>query len=229
MWTCRPYQRANKRKAPNGARLRRSRSKTGRKLVRVRAAATGEIVWETVISARTVESLPVVQEAIQAAEALLGLTGEGEEVQRKRARTEIRLDSSWGSEAMITWLLSRGSQLTGKFKSNGRVRKLVKGITTWSATSSPGREVAEVPEPVTDVASFAAIRGAHALQRAGQWLLPRHRLHEPRRAVHDAGRGSRRWTSRYGGRFEGGQAGAGVGHHPHTSPGGPENRDPVCR
>jgi hypothetical protein len=44
--------------------LGRCRSKTGRKLVRVRVAATGEIVWETVISARSVESLPVLQEAI---------------------------------------------------------------------------------------------------------------------------------------------------------------------
>jgi hypothetical protein len=128
--------------------LGRSRSKTGRKLVRVRAAATGEIVWEAVISARTVESLPVLQEAIQAAEHLLGLEGDSEEGQRKRARTEIRLDSSWGGEAMITWLLERGYQVTGKFKSNGRVRKLVRGITAWLATSSPGREVAVVPHPV---------------------------------------------------------------------------------
>lgn len=128
--------------------LGRSRSKTGRKLIRVRAAVTGEIVWETVISARTVESLPVLQEAIQAAEHLLGLKGDSEEVQHKRARTEIRLDSSWGSEAMITWLLERGYQVTGKFKSNGRVRKLVRGITAWSPTSSPGREVAVVPHPV---------------------------------------------------------------------------------
>jgi hypothetical protein len=87
--------------------LGRSRSKTGRKLVRMRAAATGEIVWETVISARSVESLPVLQEAIQAAEVLLGLAGDSEEAQRKRARTEIRLDSSWGSQAIITWLLER--------------------------------------------------------------------------------------------------------------------------
>ena len=128
--------------------LGRSRSKTGRKLVRVRAAATGEIVWEAVISARTVESLPVLQEAIQAAEHLLRLEGDSEEGQRKRARTEIRLDSSWGGEAMITWLLERGYQVTGKFKSNGRVRKLVRGITAWLATSSPGREVAVVPHPV---------------------------------------------------------------------------------
>jgi hypothetical protein len=51
--------------------LGRSCSKTGRKLVRVREATTGEIVWQAVISARSVESLPLLQEAIQAAEALL--------------------------------------------------------------------------------------------------------------------------------------------------------------
>ncbi|MBV8694359.1 MAG: transposase [Ktedonobacteraceae bacterium] len=135
--------------------LGRSRSKTGRKLVRVRAATTGEIVWETVISARTVESLPLLQEAIQAAEHLLGIEGDSQEAQRKRACTEIRLDSSWGSEAMITWLLCRGYHVTGKFKSNGRVRKLVEGITTWSATSSPGREVAVIPEPVEFVRPLA--------------------------------------------------------------------------
>ena len=39
----------------------RCRSKTGRKLVRVRAADTQEIVWETVITGRRVESLPVLQ------------------------------------------------------------------------------------------------------------------------------------------------------------------------
>lgn len=98
--------------------------------MRVRAAVSGESVWERVISARTVESLPVLQEAIQAVEALLGLAGEG-------AHRDPP-DSSWGSEAMITRLLERGYQVTGKFKSTGRVRKFVQGITTWSATSSPG-------------------------------------------------------------------------------------------
>lgn len=76
------------------------------------------------------------------------IAGDGDGAQRKRARTEIRLDSSWGSEAMITWLLEQGYHVTGKFKSNGCVRKLVRGITSWSATSSPGREVAAVAEPV---------------------------------------------------------------------------------
>ena len=47
----------------------RCRSKTGRKLVRVRVAETQEIVWETVIAGRKVESLPVLQEAIYAMES----------------------------------------------------------------------------------------------------------------------------------------------------------------
>jgi hypothetical protein len=81
--------------------------------VRVRAAATREIVWQTVISARRVESFPLRQEAIQAVEALLGRAGDSEKIEHKRERTEIRLDSSWGSEAMITWLLERGYQVRG--------------------------------------------------------------------------------------------------------------------
>ncbi len=45
--------------------------------------------------------------------------------------------------------------MTGKFKSAGRVRKLVQGINTWQPTSSPGREVAEVPTPVAFVRPLA--------------------------------------------------------------------------
>ncbi len=129
----------------------RCRSNTGRKLVRVRVADTQETVWETVAPGRTAESLSVLQEAIQGAERLLGLEGESKQAKAKRAHTEIRLDSGWGGEAMITWLLTRGYQVTGKFKSSGRVRKLVGAVTTWHPTSSPGREVAPVPKPVTFV------------------------------------------------------------------------------
>jgi hypothetical protein len=129
----------------------RCRSKTGRKLVRVRAADTQETIWEMVVPGRTAESLPVLQEAIQGAEHLLGLAGESKQAKAKRARTEIRLDSGWGGEAIITWLLECGYQVTGKFKSSGRVRKLVSAVTTWDPTSSPGREVAPVPKPVTFV------------------------------------------------------------------------------
>ena len=132
----------------------RSRSKTGRKLVRVRVASSQETVWETVVTGRTVESVAVLQETIQAAEHLLGLDGEGEHIQAKRAHTEIRLDSAWGSEGVITWLLERGYQVTGKFKSAQRVNKLVREISAWHPTSSAGREVAEVPQPVSFVRSL---------------------------------------------------------------------------
>ncbi len=126
----------------------RCRSKTGRKLVRVRAAQYQETVWETVVPGRTAESLTVLQEAITQVERLLGLEGEDEPAQARRGQVELRLDSGWGSTPIIEWLLARGYQVTGKFKSSSRVRKLVRGITAWHPTSSPGREVAQVPEPV---------------------------------------------------------------------------------
>src|SRR5512135_1524438 len=149
----------------------RCRSKTGRKRVRVRAAASQEIGWETVISARMVESLPMLQEALYAMESRLGLKGEDGETVKKRSRTEIRLDSGRGSEPIITWLLERGYQVTGKFRSAGRVRKLVRGISTWQPTSSPGREVAEVPQPVAFVRPLAqyAVRTASKDQKGGYY------------------------------------------------------------
>jgi hypothetical protein len=100
------------------------------------------------VPGRTAESLTVLQEALTQAEQLVGLAGEDEEAQTKRGQVEIRLESGWGSEAMITWVLARGYQVTGKFKSSSRVRKLVRDITDWQPTSSPGREVACVPAPV---------------------------------------------------------------------------------
>jgi hypothetical protein len=130
--------------------LGRCRSRTGRKLVRLRAAQYQEIVWEEVRGGRTVETLEVVKEAISQSECLLGLEGEDAAAQAKRARTEIRLDSGWGSTEIIAWLLARGYHVTGKFKSNSRVRKLVRAVapTAWQPTASPGREVAPIPTPV---------------------------------------------------------------------------------
>jgi hypothetical protein len=126
----------------------RCRSKTGRKLVRVRAAQYQETVWEAVWPGRTVETLAVVQAAVAAAERLLDLVGDHAEARARRARVEWRLDSGWGSDESLTWLLARGYQVTGKFTSNSRVRKLVQGIPAWEPTSSPGRDVAAVPTPV---------------------------------------------------------------------------------
>jgi hypothetical protein len=149
----------------------RCRSKTGRKLVRVRAAASQETGWETVVAGNTGETLAVVQEAVTEAERLLGLSGAEEVAQAKRARTEIRLDGGWGTTEIITWLLERGYQVTGKFKATSRVRKLVRGITTWQPTSSPGREVAVVLTPVPFVRPLAqyAVRTPSKEQKDGYY------------------------------------------------------------
>jgi len=137
-----PWPTSGKAEGSERGYMGRSRSKTGRKLVRVQ-----ETIYEDVLSGRTAESLAVLQQSVQQAERLLELDGESAEARAKRDRTEIRLDSGWGGEEMINWLLQRGYQVTGKFKSDSRVQKLVKPIAAWTATSSPGREVA-VPNPV---------------------------------------------------------------------------------
>jgi Transposase DDE domain len=127
--------------------LGRNRAKTGRKLARVRAAG-GETLWEELYRGRTVEALAIVQAAVAAAERLLELTEETEAVRARRGRVDWRLDSGWGSDAVLNWLLERGYQVTAKIKSSSRVRKLVRPITVWQPTSSPGREVAVAPTPV---------------------------------------------------------------------------------
>jgi hypothetical protein len=138
------------RKAEGSERcyMGRCRSRTGRKLVRVRAGPYQETVWEAIRRGRTLEGLDLLKEAVTAAERVVGLAGDDEVTRAKRARTEIRLDSSWGSTAAINWVLAQGYQVTTKFKSSGRVKKLVRPIQAWQPTASPGRDVARVPAPV---------------------------------------------------------------------------------
>jgi hypothetical protein len=138
------------RKAEGSERcyMGRCRSRTGRKLVRVRAGPYQETVWEAVRRGRTVEGLDLLKEAVVEAERILNLAGDDVTTHARRARTELRLDSSWGSTAAINWALARGYQVTTKFKSNGRVKKLVQAVQAWQPTASPGREVAAVPAPV---------------------------------------------------------------------------------
>jgi ribosomal protein L34 len=98
-------------KAAEGAErgyLGRCRSKTGRKLVRVRAAQYQETLWEDVLPGRTAESRAVVQAAVSAAERLLGCAGDEPAAVAQRAQIAWRLDRGWGSEALINWLLDRG-------------------------------------------------------------------------------------------------------------------------
>lgn len=165
----------------------RCRSKTGRKLVRVRAAQYQETVWEEVRPGRTAESVPVLQAVLEQAERRLGLDGDSAEVQARRARTEIRLDSAWGSDCVITWLLERGYQVTGKCKSMQRVRKLVQGIDVWQPTSSPGRDVAPLAKPLAFVRPLAqyAVRTPSAEKAGGYYyaVLFTSLLQRPMQAV----------------------------------------------
>jgi len=101
-----------------------------------------------VLPGNTVATLAVVQQAVAAVERSLGVEDDSAEAQAKRARIEFRLDSGWGSEALINWLLARGYQVTGKFKSTARVQKLVRPISAWEPTTSPGREGAPVLAPI---------------------------------------------------------------------------------
>jgi hypothetical protein len=91
-----PLPASNHAEGSERGYMGRSRSKTGRKLARVRAAATQEIVWETVITGRRVESLPILQEAIYGMESRLGLQGNDASTRKQRGRTEIREDARLG-------------------------------------------------------------------------------------------------------------------------------------
>jgi hypothetical protein len=134
----------------------RYRAKTGRRLIRVRAAPFQEILWEDVRPGRTGESLAVLQEVVGAVEQLLGLGDVPDDpladdaACHLRRQVEWRLDSGWGSDDSVNWLLGRGYRVTGKLKAWQRVAKLTRAIApdAWQPTSSPGREVAAVPSPV---------------------------------------------------------------------------------
>src|SRR5919202_5469320 len=134
---CRRYPPAARRRAPSGVTWGAA-ARTGRKLVRVRAGPYQETVWEAIRRGRTLEGLDLLKEAVLEAERVLGLAGADEGTRAKRARTEIQLDSSWGSTPALNWVLLRGYQLPTKFKSTGRVQKVVRPIQTWQPTASPG-------------------------------------------------------------------------------------------
>lgn len=144
-----PLPASGRAEGSERAYMGRSRSKTGRKLVRVCAVQYQETVWEEVQPGHTSESVALLQAVLEQAEQRRGLAGDCADVQAKRALTEIRQDLAWGSDRVSTRLLERGYQVTGKIKSTQRVRKLVQDIAEWQETTSPGRVVSPVPHPLT--------------------------------------------------------------------------------
>ena len=158
----------------------RCRSKTGRKLVRVRAAATGEIVWETVIAGGSVESLPVLQEAIKASRAPARLGG-----RRRRGARQANADrdppgqrlGKRGDDHLAPLPgLSSDRQIQIKWtgaQTGAGDHPMVYDFESWCASVAP------VPEPVEDVASPRPICGTHPVQRVRQRLLPCRCFHKP--------------------------------------------------
>lgn len=121
----------------------RERSKTGRKLLRVRTAPEQEVVYQRVVSGKAASGLALLQEAMLELERVLGL-----DTPEHRALIAVRLDAGFGSEESHRWLLERGYHLLGKMKSGQRARKLAGPVAEWWPTSSPGREVGVVQGPV---------------------------------------------------------------------------------
>lgn len=121
----------------------RERSKTGRKLLRVRTAPEQEVVYEKVVPGKAASGLELLQQAVTEMERVLNLATE-----EQRERVVIRLDSGFGGEATHRWVLERSYQLLGKMKSGSRVRKLCSAVSEWLPTSSPGRQVGEVNTPI---------------------------------------------------------------------------------
>src|SRR5919199_3713852 len=106
-----PLPASRKSEGAERCSMGRCRSRTGRKLVRVRAGPYQETVWEAIRRGRTLEGLVLLKEAVTAAERVLGLAGDDDGTRAKRARTELRLESSWGSTAALNGVVLRRYQV----------------------------------------------------------------------------------------------------------------------
>ncbi len=131
----------------------KARTTYGRKIIRVDALLQyGETLWDDVIWGNRAECLDLVKQAVAATEAVFGIAGEGDEVSQAvrftRSRIEWRMDSGWGIDAVISYLLGRGYQVTSKFHTHTRIKRLAKTITTWQPALHAGSELAVAPDPV---------------------------------------------------------------------------------
>jgi hypothetical protein len=118
----------------------RSRSKTGRKTLRVTASDYREILHETLLRGKA-SAVPALKAALLEVETHLGWSRE------RRAQIVLRLDGGFGTTEVLNWLLSREYQVVAKISHSGRVQKLRQAVGPWQPTSSPGRDIAAVLQP----------------------------------------------------------------------------------
>jgi hypothetical protein len=175
----------------------RCRSKTGRKLVRVRAAPYQETVWEQVLPGRTVETLAVVQQAVAAAELLLDLAdstwrtrpggrepGGRTPARPNRVAARQRLGQPGDHQLALGAGLSSHRQVQIHLPSQeaGGADHRLGADRQPRSGGCPDPQAGRVGAPVCPV------RGANALQREGRWLFLRRALQQPA-GVGDGGHG----------------------------------------
>lgn len=116
------------------------RGRRGRQVGRVTATLYDEIVVDRLYTGK-VQLERSLQELVEAAEGVLGLTEE------RRTRTIVRVDGGGGRDADIDWLLERGYSVIAKVKNWQRSVKLAGSVKTWYADPKvEGRELGWVEE-----------------------------------------------------------------------------------
>jgi hypothetical protein len=118
----------------------RHRSKTGRKIVRVTASASREMLHETVLRGKAA-AVPALQTALGDLETRLGWTRE------RRQRMGRRLDGGCGTTEGRNGLRSRGDQVVATIRHRGRVGTGRQTSGAWPPPASPGRAIAAVLRP----------------------------------------------------------------------------------
>jgi hypothetical protein len=140
----------------------KNRTAYGRKTIRVIARKQdGEVLWEDVIYGNRSECLALMKLAVAAIERLFGMAevevatdvvrtaaedAADAAAAAKRSRIEWRLDSGWGIDELIIFLLDRGYHVTGKFHTHSRTQRLAKLATSWTPGLRAGSEYWVVPE-----------------------------------------------------------------------------------
>jgi hypothetical protein len=99
-------------------------------VVRQNAPRSREIIYDWIVPGNFVAE-NVIQQAISHFERLMNLS-----TREQRQRFILRLDSGFGSDACINWLMSRGYHLLTKMKSGRRAKKFGTHISSWAPAPS---------------------------------------------------------------------------------------------
>jgi hypothetical protein len=122
------------------------RNATGRQLARVSAPRYGEVPFEKLYTGNT-NSCEVLKETIGEVERVLGL--ETRAKRAKRARTLVRIDGGFGTDANLNWLIWRGYQFVAKGYGGRRASRLASSVPEegWREGPTEGQRLAVPASP----------------------------------------------------------------------------------